>query len=165
MNGTASIKGSRNINRGALIEGIIILILGVVAFSESIRLILEKDPTTVYDAIGPGYYVFFLSLLLLVAGVAHLMSNLRKRVIKSVFMKKGVRTKILSMIGTLALYLILIDVLGYLSSTLIFFLVEFRLAGVTSWRTTILMTLIVTAAYYFVFVEYCSMVFPRGIFY
>jgi putative tricarboxylic transport membrane protein len=69
------------------------------------------------------------------------------------------------MVLAMALYILLIDIIGYLIATPLFFLMEFRLAGITSWRRNIILTVIVSAVYYFVFVEYCSMVFPRGIFY
>jgi hypothetical protein len=153
-------------DKTSLIEGIIVLFLGGVALRESLHLISEKDPTTVYDVVGPGFYILFLSILLLAAGVAHLVAHIKKGpLVERVATDKELRMKMLGMLVMLGLYLVLINVLGYLVATVIFFLAEFRLAGVKSWRTCVLLTIGVTAGYYFVFIEYCSMVFPRGIFY
>ena len=154
-------------DKTSLVEGIIVLILGGIALMESLHLVSEKDPTTVYDVVGPGYYILFLSLLLLAAGVTHLVAHVKKKGIhvEGATTDKELRMKMFGMLGMLGLYLVLINVFGYLISTVIFFVAEFRLAGVKSWLTCILMTIAVTAGYYFVFIEYCSMVFPRGIFY
>ncbi len=154
-------------DKTSLVEGIIVLFLGGVALVESLHLISEKDPTTVYDVVGPGYYILFLSLLLLAAGVAHLAAHLKKKssLVEKVATDKELRMKMFGMVGMLGLYLVLISVFGYLISTVVFFIAEFKLAGVKSWLTNILLTIAVTACYYFVFIEYCSMVFPRGIFY
>jgi hypothetical protein len=50
-------------------------------------------------------------------------------------------------------------------SSFLFLLAEFRLAGVTSWRTILIVTVVVLASFYLIFVQYCNMPFPRGIFY
>ena len=153
-------------NKVALVEGAIIIFLSIVGLKESVTLISEKDPSTVYDVVGPGYYILALSILLLASGVAHLVVHVRKSILaEKVVTDKELRIKMFGMLGMLGLYLVMISVFGYLISTIVFFIAEFRLAGVKSWRTNILMTICVTAGYYFVFIEYCSMVFPRGIFY
>jgi len=154
------------LKRTVLIEGIFLLVVSFVGVGESIRLISDIDPHTVYDALGPGYYILFLSLALTAAGTAHLIVHYGKGVAaEKVVVDKAMRMKMIYMVLAMALYLLLIDIIGYLIATPLFFLMEFRLAGITSWRRNIILTAIVSALYYFVFVEYCSMVFPRGIFY
>ena len=152
--------------RTVLIEGMMMLVLSFVGLGEAIRLISDIDPHTVYDALGPGYYILFLSLALTATGATHLIVHYRKGVAaEKVVVDKAMRIKMICMVLAMALYILPIDVIGYMIATPLFFLMEFRLAGITSWRTNIIVTVIVSAAYYFVFVEYCSMVFPRGIFY
>jgi hypothetical protein len=152
--------------RTVLIEGILLLVFSFVGLGEAIRLISDIDPHTVYDALGPGYYILILSLALMATGAAHLIFNYGKGVAaEKVVVDKAMRMKTIYMVLAMALYILLVDIVGYLISTPLFFLMEFRLAGVTSWRRNIILTVIVSAVYYFVFVEYCDMVFPRGIFY
>ena len=47
--------------RTVLIEGMMLLVLSFVGLGEAIRLISDIDPHTVYDALGPGYYILFLA--------------------------------------------------------------------------------------------------------
>jgi hypothetical protein len=61
------------------------------------------------------------------------------------------------------MYALLIDVAGYLVASILFFFLAFRIVGVKSWAVNIILALMITAAYYAVFVEYCSMIFPRGL--
>ena len=79
--------------------------------------------------------------------------------------EKGATFTVLAMVAIIALYIVLIQFLGYLIATPIFFLLMFRAVGVDSWRKNVTLTVILSAAYYFVFVYYCSVIFPRGIFY
>ena len=69
------------------------------------------------------------------------------------------------MVGIIALYAVMIQFLGYLVATPIFFLLMFRVVGIGSWRKNMMLTVILSTAYYLVFVHYCSVIFPRGIFY
>jgi putative tricarboxylic transport membrane protein len=152
--------------RTVLIEGILLLVFSFVGLGEAIHLISDIDPHTVYDALGPGWYIFFLSLALMTTGAIHLIVHYRKGVaVAKEVVDKALRLRMIGMVLAMALYILLIDFIGYFVATPLFFLMEFRLAGITSWRRNIILTVIVSAAYYFVFVEYCSMVFPRGIFY
>jgi hypothetical protein len=154
------------LKRTVLIEGIFLLVVSFVGVGESIHLISDIDPHTVYDALGPGYYILFLSLALTATGAVHIIANYGKGVAaEKVVVDKAMRMKMIYMVLAMALYILLIDIIGYLIATPLFFLMEFRLSGITSWRKNIILTVIVSAVYYFVFVEYCSMVFPRGIFY
>jgi putative tricarboxylic transport membrane protein len=147
------------------IEGIILLVIGFVGLAESIHLVSDIDPHAVYDTLGPGYYILFLSLALMVTGALHIVVNYGKgRAAAKVEVNMELRKRMIGMILALALYTLVISYAGYLVSTVLFFLLEFRIVGIKSWRANILLTVVLTAVYYVVFVQYCSMVFPRGIF-
>jgi len=47
--------------RAALLEGIFLLAISVAGIFEGYRLIINRDPQTVLDMLGPGYYVLFIS--------------------------------------------------------------------------------------------------------
>ena len=153
------------VNRKTLIETMIMAAFGLVTMVEALRLIIYKDPYVLYDPIGPGFYVLALSVGVLSVGVVHFAANYRKGsiVADAAARGRGMR-QLFSSIIVLALYLLLINFVGYLIATLLFFLLQFRVTGVKSWRTNIILTLLFTAVYYVIFVRLCEMVFPREIF-
>ncbi len=156
--------GTKVVNRKALIEAMMMVALGLVTMAEALRLIIYKDPYALYDPIGPGSYILVLSVGLLSVGAFHFATNCRRGVVANVPERgRGVK-QLLSSIIILALYLLLINFTGYLVATLLFFLLQFRVTGVKSWRTNIILTLLFTAVYYVIFVRLCEMVFPTGIF-
>jgi len=152
-------------------EGIVVLMIGLVGLVEGLRLVNKVDPDAISDVLGPGYYILFLGLVLAGAGVFHVFRIPGKRFDakdESSRQESDVpkTTWIVSyMIATLVVYIVLIYLFGYPGPTFLFFLIEFRLAGVKSWKLNILATTIVTAAFYLVFVQYCRMVFPEGFFF
>jgi putative tricarboxylic transport membrane protein len=155
---------TRAINRKPLVEASILIAFGLVAMIEGLRLIIDKDPYVFYDPVGPGFYVLALSVGLLIVGVVHLVAHSRKSgaVVKSA--ATGDTKPLIRSIVILVLYLFLISFVGYLLATLLFFLLQLRVSGVRSWRTNVIFTLLFTAVYYVVFVRFCEMVFPGGIF-
>jgi len=142
-------------------EGMILFLMGAGGVAEGYRLIVYKDPQTLYDVLGPGYYVLAISLLLVVTAITHLAGHLKDAEITAEKVSGKERKRLLYMIGTLILYLILLTFFGYFASTIVFFLAEFWLVGIR-WRTNIILTIFVTIIYHLVFIEYCNMVFPRG---
>jgi hypothetical protein len=148
-----------------LIEGILLLVIGFIGLAEAIRLVTDIDPHTVYDVLGPGYYILFLSLALMVTGALHIAVNYRKGSSEvKVEVDIGLRRRMMFMILGLVIYTWIINFLGYPLSTFFFFLFEFRVVGIKSWRTNIFLTIALTTAYHLVFIKYGNMVFPRGIF-
>ena len=140
--------------------------VSLVAMGEGIRLTLQLDPQAVSDVLGPGYYVFFLGAALMVTGIIYLVVYGRKKAkVEKGVVSGPMRKVMITMIAVMAIYTFLIEITGYLVATLFFFLVEFRVIGVKSWVTNILLTIAFTAVYYFVFLRCCAMVFPRGIFF
>jgi hypothetical protein len=153
----------------ALIEGILFLGLGLVGALEGIRLVRKVDPDSIKDVLGPGYYVISLGIILMVIGLAHLGNNWRLPGFErgKATTADGPRTNKavpLYMTGVFAVYVTLIYLIGYLMSTLIFFFLEFWLAGVRSWRRNLILTAVVTAVFYVIFIQYCNLVFPQGLF-
>lgn len=150
--------------RTVLIEGILLLVIGLVSAGEGMHLIVDKDPNIIYDMIGPGYYVLLLSIALMATGVVHLIVNYRKRLImEKVEVTGEMRRRMISIVAVMAIYTFLIGITGYLVATIVFFLLEFRVIGIKSWRLNVTLTILLTAVYYIVFIRYCDMVFPRGI--
>lgn len=152
-------------------EGMVLLGTGIMSIAEGLRLARKIDPDAISDVLGPGYYIVFLGLILITTGMTYGIIHCRD----ILHMEKGgspVEVKeqkgkriVFPMVIVLILYLILINIAGYLVPTLLFFFLEFRLAGVESWKRNVLLTLAVTAVFYLIFIQYCHLVFPRGLFF
>ena len=122
------------------------------------------DPSKLSDAVGPGAYIVAYSICLLIVGAAYLILNARKKVIpEEVSVEWKNRFKVLGMVASFVIYNVLIEVVGYPIATVFFFLMQFRIVGVRSWRSIILLSLICTAVYYILFGKYANIVFPRGV--
>jgi hypothetical protein len=129
------------------IEGAMLIALSLWAMTEGYRLVVDKDPNALYDVLGPGYYIFVLSFVLLATGITHLVVTREKVVAPPALATREMRVRLFGAIGGMVLYLLL-----------------FRIVGITSWKLNLALTLAITACYYFIFQEYCGMIFPRGIF-
>ena len=149
-----------------LIEGVILLVLGLVALAGGLRLIIYKDPHLLYDPMGPGPYIAAIGVGLMTIGVVYLVRNYRKSpTMDDVPVDRKTRIRIMSTIATCALYVFLIHIVGYLLATIIFFFLEFRIEGIKSWLSVVVLSLVLSALYYFIFVQWAGLVFPRGIFF
>ena len=88
-----------------LIEGILLLVISFIGLAESIHLVSDIDPHTVYDVLGPGYYILFVSLALMVTGILHIVVNYGKGVAPAkVAVDMELRKRMIGMILALALY-------------------------------------------------------------
>jgi hypothetical protein len=151
-------------NKRVLGEMLFISVMGIITMVEAFKLIFIKDPAAIYDPIGPGPYLLVVSMMFIGGGVVHLVTHWRKSVgDQKAVVDKKLRRKLISTVVNCAIYLLLISAVGYLISTPIFFLLQFRIEGVRSWLRNLTLTLVISATYYFVFVKYCSLIFPRGI--
>ncbi len=77
---------------------------------------------------------------------------------------KSMKTAMGGMIVVLALYILLIEIVGYLIASPIFFLLLFRILGITSWLRNLGLSIVCSILLYIIFVHWLAMVFPRGIF-
>jgi hypothetical protein len=135
-----------------------------VGTAEGYRLVTHRDPHVHYDPLGPGFYVIAVSIGLMAIGVLHLAYNYGKLPAREEApVDRRLRIRMISSILSCAAYIFLMSTIGYLLATLIYFLIEFRVEGVKSWRTVVILSLVLAASYYIVFVRLCEMVFPRGI--
>jgi hypothetical protein len=149
-----------------LVEGLFFLVLSFVGIAEGCRLIIRKDPTLFYDPLGPGFYIILISVGIMMIGILHLALNYRKLPkVEKIPVDKKMRLRMMSTIGTCAIYIYIISIVGYLVATIVFFFLQFRVEGIKSWRFNLALTIVISLAYYFIFVKYCDMVFPRGIFF
>jgi hypothetical protein len=154
--------------KALLSEVLVVVILGVFSVSEGIRLVLEKKLHK-FDILGPGFYNIGLGSLLIIVGLLYFLSEWKKAT--PIEDKKAVTSPgkskytkmMISMIAVMVAYIFLMYVTGYLLSSLVFFFLINRIAGFRSWVTTVGATILMTAAFYLVFVMWMGIIFPRGL--
>jgi hypothetical protein len=157
-------KKERAMKNTVLIEGILLLMIGLTGMAEGLRLFIYRDPYTLYDPLGPGLYAIFISIGLITLGVVHLLAHYRRPpVMEMVPVDKKMKIRLMSTIVACVIYIFLISIVGYLLATILFFFLEFRIERIKSWPLVIVLSLVLSGFYYLVFVQYCNMVFPRGI--
>jgi len=147
-----------------LIEGVLLLALSLAGIAEGLRLVIYKDPYTLYDPMGPGLYIIAIGIGLMTLGVVHLVLHYRKPpAMEMVPVDRKMKIRMMSTVVVCTIYVLLINLIGYLLATILFFFLEFRVQGIRSWPLVIVLSLVLSAFYYLIFVQYCSVVFPRGI--
>ncbi len=147
-----------------LLEGLFLALIGAIATGEGLRVTIQKDPDALYDMLGPGLYVFILGVAMITTGLGHLIVNRRASFVsEKIAVAKEMKTRMIGMTAILAGYIFVIGIVGYLVASLPFFFLEFKVAGVRSWVTNVLLTIVISLGFYLVFVQYCSVIFPRGI--
>lgn len=152
--------------RTVLIEGMLLLMVSVVGLAEGLRLVILKDPYTLYDPLGPGFYAIAISIGLMALGMIHLLVNYRKPPeTERVPVDKKMKIRLMSTVAAYVLYIVLISTVGYLLATLLFFFMEFRIERIKPWPLVVVLSSVLAGLYYLVFVHFCNMVFPRGIFF
>ena len=151
-------------NKRVLGEVLFISVIGIITMVEALKLIFIKDPAAIYDPVGPGPYLLVVSMMFVGGGVVHLVTHCRKSVgDQKGIVDKKLRRKLMSTIVNCAIYFMLISNVGYMVATPIFLFLQFRIEGIRSWLHNLALTFAISATYYFVFVQYCSLIFPRGL--
>jgi hypothetical protein len=146
-----------------LVEGGLALLVGALSIAEGARLTIYKIPGVLYDKVGPGMFGVLVGGGLLAIGILHLSLPETREAAEAG--RPTVNRKVLAIVGACVLYVVLIYVLGYPAASLIFFTLACRLSGVASWRSSLLIAAGLTAAYHAIFVWYCDLLFPPGLFF
>jgi putative tricarboxylic transport membrane protein len=125
---------------------IVFIVLGVLLFFYS-----QTLTTSIESHIGPKELPMFLSVALVFTGILNLVAALRVKAGKK---KEGLEyKKFLIILGSLLLYVFLLEPIGYVISTFLFLLVAFQ----TMERGQILKSAIIAAAFaggiYYLYVE------------
>jgi hypothetical protein len=129
---------------------------------------LRSDARTQSSMIKPGMFVAALSVALIVTALVYgYLAWRRMRAAPPAAAASPVQAAkgaVWPVYAAIVGYGVLIPVLGYPLATVLFLVAEFRLLGVRSWPRNVALSLVVTAAFYVLFVHYAEMIFPRGVF-
>jgi hypothetical protein len=149
------------VKRIVAIESMLFVVIGAVGMVEGLR--LSKQHVDLYRMLGPGVYIFVLSLSLAILGAVHLIVNYRRSLgAETVPASNTERMRMVGIVVFLCANIFLIELVGYLLASIIFFFAVFRILDVRSWRINIVLSLSRAAVYYVIFVRYFSVIFPEG---
>ncbi len=138
---------------GPMIEGILLAGLALLGIREGLR--LRSIASHGSDVVGPGWYVFIISVILLAGAGVYLFVNLRRQKIawpRGISVRLGPASWAM---GTLALYTAIIPYTGYAIGSGLFFILTFRVFGVKTWVWSIVFGL-VTAVIFVLFFSYIA---------
>lgn len=147
-------------NKTVFVEGILILIMGIYCIVEGFRLV-AMEKAYLHDLFGPGRYIFGLGVVLIILGVIYVLYNIRRGIEggKPAWEMSG---KVVSMVGLMALYVLLIPIIGYLPASLTFFLTIHRVFGFRSWLINIFLSVGISISFYVVFIIFLHVALPKG---
>lgn len=145
------------------VEGAIFAGIGVVGMIEGAR--LSGDTSGLYQMMGPGAYVFLLSLALAVTAVYHMVTHLRHadRPRRETTGEKRATGRVIALTALMAANVFLIYLFGYATALAIFFFVSFRILQVEKWWVNVAVSVTLAAIFHIIFVKLCSVVFPPGL--
>jgi hypothetical protein len=138
---------------------IILLLLAAAGMYEGMR--LSKSVLLFVDPVGPGWYLFFMSCLLLVCAVALSIRQFAgwkagRRAV-GLSLHKGPAGRALAL---LFLYGIAVIYLGYVVASAMFFIGVQRVFGERSWIRCTMIGLSITVCFYVVFSYLAGMPLP-----
>lgn len=145
-----------------LIEMIILLGVGALSIAEGIRLIFGGK-LQLYDVLGPGLYNTGMGAILILVGILYFFLQRKKaQEAEGETTALEYKIKMVMMIAAMALYIVLMNLAGYLLSSLVFFILINRIVGFRSWLTSLPVGVAMTVSFYILFVKWLNMIFPRG---
>ncbi len=150
------------VKRTIVIEATLFIVLGAVGIMEGLR--LNRQPTDLFQMLGPGGYILVLGLVLMMTGAAHFIVDYGKsRSAEKEAVSTKERIRVAGLVVLLVGNIFLVEFAGYLVASIVFFSLTFKISGVRSWRTNIILGLCSAAAFYVVFVRLFDVIFPYGI--
>jgi hypothetical protein len=153
-----------------LIESILVIVLACLGIFDAWRLgHLLRSGHTFHDVVGPDRYLAVISVGLLICGIWNLTSGLKSRGLQQHGKVTGERggaqiNQVVLVVFLLAVYTLVIPTFGYLPATAMFFPIIYFIFGVRPWPKSIVVGLITTALFYFIFEYFAEMPLPKGIF-
>ena len=145
------------------IEVLFLLILAILGIYDGIR--MTKVPLPNPDPVGPGWYLFIVSGILFLCTILYLFTERSRWKGLGTAERKG-RTFSLSistlgwLLMVLAGYTLAIPRIGYLPSTVFFFVLTLHICGVRSWPKSILWGLLFTVVFKLLFFDLAGVSLP-----
>jgi putative tricarboxylic transport membrane protein len=150
-----------------MVESFLIMVLACLGLTDAWRLSnAVRAGGTFHDVIGPDRYLAVISLGLLVCGVLNLVGSLKS--LRRPEIRRGEEggsqvTLVIVVSFVLVIYTLLIQILGYLLATSIFFPVIYYLFGVRPWLKSVVIGLSTAIFFYAIFEYFAEIPLPKGL--
>lgn len=140
------------------IGAIISIILGCLSIFEAIRLYPYGNKILTGDHTFPG----LIGVLLVIAGGTLLFERTSKEKNKPVLPRGRTALIMIVSIGSLFIYCLLIEYIGYFFSTMITFIYLIKIIGNYRWIFSILIAVVLTTVLYLLFIVLLKTPFPSN---
>jgi putative tricarboxylic transport membrane protein len=135
--------GGQKMKTGNILSSLISIAIGCII------IFLSKDfPKEVSSAPGPGFYPKIISYILIGLGIILLIQTLftQKKKEMVVLFKSQEAKFVYKIVGITILYLIMLTIIGFTISTLLFLFVTFYVMGLKSYKLLIIIPIVTTTA-------------------
>jgi hypothetical protein len=119
-------------------------------------------PGSSNGALGPGFFPMLLSGIVVLLAVLLIINTLKEKVPAPQSSSKINKT-VLGGIGITVFYVIMINIIGFVPSTLAYLLGLMKFFQVKSWPVPVCISVLATGILYGVFTRFLSVQLPRGI--
>jgi len=145
-------------------RGQILMAAGLIAFAASISVQAWQVGSRWVDGqAGPGFFPFWLGVLLGLCGVIVLVGEARLANGKPFFQDRTGLTSVLKVTVTGAGLLALTYLIGFRTASIIYLFVYLRFIGKHRWPAVIAMSLLIPLSGYYIFERVLQVGLPRGI--
>jgi putative tricarboxylic transport membrane protein len=149
--------------RRVFIEGLVLIIVGIVGMAEGVRLMITQGPGVVHDVVGPNRYLMGVAIALIITGAIHILHYRKGTTLEKLKIDMGMLKLAMKIFIILIINVFLIEMVGFFLATAVFFVLTFRVLGITSWLKNAILTIISSSLFYIIFVYLLNMAFPQGI--
>jgi hypothetical protein len=148
------------------VEGMIFSASGFIGLYEGMRLAGTKELNAVQDPLGSDGYLMMIGLALIIAGATHILINYKKDPSKKKVMvskeEKGTLRMAVKIFASVVVYCLLINFIGYLYSSLIFFVLVLQIFAF-KWYANLILSVVFSLIFYVLFEYLLNMSFPKGL--
>lgn len=162
-------RGSSVVHGKVLIEALVFVALGALSLIEWVRLTVTVRPQGTYDIFGPDRYQLLVGLALILMGILYFFREQRVPPTSPPSRSMGgtqsdsFKRRAAGSVVAIVVYASLMDILGYLLSSAVFFLLIFWCTGLTrSWSLRLVLSVLFAVVFELVFGRFLGVVFPRG---
>ncbi|MBI5969056.1 MAG: tripartite tricarboxylate transporter TctB family protein [Deltaproteobacteria bacterium] len=122
-------------------------------------------PMGTLDRPGPGLYPLFTGILLVIASIGSLVTNLLNQLEKKINFPRGKDLgRVLTVIGGTIAYVLLLPYAGHLLASMAIVFIVLQTMGLPSWPLKIGFTIAIALGSFYLFDTLLSVPLPRGIF-
>jgi hypothetical protein len=143
----------------------LLMALGFIVFAAAVAVQARQvGATWVAGQAGPGFFPFWLSVLLCLCGVIILVNEYRAAAPEPFFHDRTGMMSVTKIVVTATGMLVLTYLLGFRAASIIYLFVYLRFIGKHRWPAVIAMSLLIPIAGFLLFERVLLIGLPRGLF-